>query len=115
MSGWPSPTLFKAMGRNDIDCSFLRALTLKFDVGDRALPIHRFVDIRQRRRQIVNEVTQIVEDGPAAINLHTVQQRRAVHHYDVRTRVDLRVSPFLEPVVRASRSGIPSVKIVAKE
>src|SRR5215472_3490696 len=51
----------------------LQTLTLKLDVGYDTLPGHWFVDSRQHRRQVVDEVAQIVEDGTASINLHAMK------------------------------------------
>jgi len=87
----------------------LQVLPLNLYVRDNALPGHQFIDGRQDGRQVVDEDAQVVEDGTALINLHTVQQGRAMHHYNIGTCIHLGMSPFLKPIHsgRAALASLP--------
>ena len=95
--GTPWPILFIAMGRNWIDFSFLPS---KSTVATTLSQVDRFVQHNFCGRRLKDEVAQIVENRPVAINFHAVQQGRSMHHDDVRAGIHLVMRPFLQPVGR---------------
>src|SRR5262249_9050294 len=70
--------------------------SLEIDIGDDAFPSGRFPDICQCRLE--DKITQVKKDRPATINLYAMEERRPVHHDDIRTCVYLSVRPFYQPV-----------------
>src|ERR1700736_2856024 len=62
----------------------LQILALEVDIGDHAFPVDGFVEQCVYRRRLKNEITQIEKNRPAAINLDTVQERRTMHHDNIR-------------------------------
>src|SRR5260370_9722945 len=45
------------------------------------------------------KVPRSEKEWSAVINLHAMQQRRAMHHDDVLTCIHLRLRPLLEPII----------------
>src|ERR1700730_16445512 len=76
----------------------LKVFSLERDMRDSAFPVDRFVELYVRGWHVKNKVSQIVKDRPPLIDFHAMQQRRAMHHDDVRACIDLFVGPFLEPI-----------------
>ncbi len=76
----------------------MQTFPLEPDVRDHAFPDDGFLKPYIYRWQIKNEVAQIVKDRPVMIDLHTVHQRRAMQHDDIRAGIDFFVRPFLEPI-----------------
>src|SRR2546421_3841261 len=79
----------------------LQIFSLKLDMCDDAFPEDGFIKLNIDRRHVENEVAQIVKDRPLVIDLHTVHERRAMHHDDIGSGIDFFVRPFLEPIRRS--------------
>jgi len=87
-------TLANLIHRDRPELNGLQIPSLEVDIGDRALPDNRFVEQYIRRGRLKNEITQVVKDRPVAINLDSMQERRPMHHDDVRACIYFRMGPF---------------------
>src|SRR5258708_760436 len=94
-------TLAHLIQRDRPELNRLQFLSLELNRRDDAFPYDRFQELcRFCQWQIKYEITQIVEDRPVVINFHTLHDRRAMHHYDVRACIYFCVRPFLDPIRR---------------
>lgn len=76
----------------------LHSLSLEFDGGENAFSGDQFLNGLDSRRRIKNEITQIIEDRSVVIDLCTVEERRPVHHYDIRAGITPCMCRSVEPV-----------------
>ena len=106
-------TLADLILRDRPDLNRLQGLSLEFDVGDDTLPNDRLVQQDVCRRRLKDEIPQIIEDRPAAIDLDTVQQRRAITMISAPASTSACVH-FFSHSGGLSRSGNSSSMIVRK-
>src|SRR5260370_35822346 len=89
-------SLTNLIHRNRLEGNRLQIFPLELNVGDHAFPDYGLVALYIRRRHIKDEIAEIVKDGPIVKYLHSVYQWRAMHHADIRARLDFLVPPLVE-------------------